>query len=567
MAENKRAMQIFLAEVAVLVLFFGACFWMLRDYSGVTSKRADRISLDGGWEVTVSGETVYYDKLPTAIRTSADNMIWLSRKISEVSGENNVVGLFSFQKTVHAYIDGEEVLVFENNTRARSKMPGNSWLFVDLRPEDAGKTLTLQLHQCYGSGQVMVPVLYGGTVEGITNSYMKEKLLLIFFSVIGVALGVVIIMLWLVAGKSLLLSSGLPWLGMFTIVRGAWSLLEANIYSFYVDHLLLWVWISYICLKTSIVPFAIFTNITFHEGKSKFLKVIAWIALADTAVTTLFQLFGIADYADTVLVTNLSILVLGVYVVVTGMRNMVRSRNSGAKMYNEEKRMTYIAHTVFMFVLVVLSLADVYRFYFTSTPDIALYSRFGYFIYVVAVLMALIWDFARLVSLGRQAEDIREEASVDPMTKLYNRAAFEKYIDSCVGRKCENKGIIKFDLNNLKLFNDKLGHDMGDYYIKISSELIRDLFGKYGNMYRIGGDEFCGIVEKISYEEFKRVKREMEQHVDRLRVPGCDFKMGIASGCCIFDSEKDQSLRDTMKRADDDMYHNKVRLKNGAEIR
>ena len=59
----------------------------------------------------------------------------------------------------------------------------------------------------------------------------------------------------------------------------------------------------------------------------------------------------------------------------------------------------------------------------------------------------------------------------------------------------------------------------------------------------------------------------MEQHVDRLRVPGCDFKMGIASGCCIFDSEKDQSLRDTMKRADDDMYHNKVRLKNGAEIR
>ena len=189
MAENKRAMQIFLVEVAVLVLFFGACFWMLRDYSGVTSKRADRISLDGGWEVTVSGETVYYDELPTAIRTSADNTIWLSRKISEVSGENNVVGLFSFQKTVHAYIDGEEVLVFENNTRAHSKMPGNSWLFVDLRPEDTGKTLALQLHQCYGSGQVMVPVLYGGTVEGIINSYMKEKLLLIFFSVIGVALG------------------------------------------------------------------------------------------------------------------------------------------------------------------------------------------------------------------------------------------------------------------------------------------------------------------------------------------------------------------------------------------
>lgn len=567
MFENKRAMQIFIIEIIVLILFFGSCFFGLRDKAGMTSKRADRIPLDGGWEVTTEGETVYYDTLPTVIRTSADNTVRLSRKIGEVTGDNNAVGLFSFQKTVHAYLDDEEVLVFENTTRAHSKMPGNSWLFVDLQPEDAGKTLTLELHQCYGSGQVMMPVLYGGTVEGIINSYMKEKLALIFFSVIGVALGVIIIVLWVVAGRSLLLSSGLPWLGMFTVVRGIWSLLEANVYSFYVDHLLLWVWISYICLKTSIVPFAVFANITFHEGKSKFLKVIAWIALADTAVTTLLQLFGIADYADTVVVTNLAILVLGIYVVVTGVRNMIHSRNTKVKTYNDEKRMTYIAHTVFMFVLVILSLADVYRFYFTSTPDIALYSRFGYFIYVVAVAMALIWDFARLVSIGRQAEDIKEEASVDPMTKLYNRAAFEKYIDSCVGKKCENKGIVMFDLNNLKLFNDKLGHDMGDYYIKISSELIRDMFGKYGNMYRIGGDEFCGIVERISYEEFKKVKRELEQHVDRLCVPGCDFKMGIASGCCIFDSEKDQSLRDTMKRADEDMYNNKVRLKNGAEIR
>lgn len=567
MAENKWSKRIYIAEMFVLMLFFGLNFWILRDDEGLTNKRMDRIPLNGGWEVTTEGETTYYDVLPTAIKTSDNNTIWLSRKIDEVTSSNNAVGMFSFQKTVHAYLDGEEVLSFENTTRAHSKMPGNSWLFVDLQPEDAGKTLTLELHQCYGSGQVMVPVLYGGTVEGIINSYMKEKLVFLCFSAIGISLGALVIGLWLVAGRSLMLSRGLPWLGMFAIVRGTWSFLEANIYSFYVSHLLLWIWIAYICLKTSVVPFAVFANITFHEGKSKSLKAVAWTGVVDTAVTTLLQLFGIADYADTVIVTNLSILVLGIYVVATGIRNLIHSRNAKVKLYNEEKHITYVAHIVFMFVLVLLSLVDLYRFYFTSTPDIALYSRIGYFIYVVAVTVALIWDFARLVNIGRQAEDIKEEASVDPMTKLFNRAAFEKHIDSCVGKKCENKGIIMFDLNNLKLFNDKLGHDMGDYYIKISSELIRDMFGKYGNLYRIGGDEFCGIVEKISYEEFKRIKKEMERHVDRLRVPYCEFKMGIASGCCFFDSEKDQSLRDTMKRADEDMYNNKVLLKNGAEIR
>lgn len=210
MVENKRAMQIFIIEIIVLVLFFVFCFWGLRDKAGMTNKRVDRIPLDGGWELTTEGETVYYDKLPMAVKTSADNTIWLTRKIDEVTDDNHAIGLFSFQKIVHAYLDDEEVLAFENTTGAHSKMPGNSWLFVDLHPEDVGKTLTLELHQCYGSGQVMVPVLYGGTVEGIINSYMKEKLVLVFFSVIGVALGIMIIILWIVAGRSLLLSKGLP---------------------------------------------------------------------------------------------------------------------------------------------------------------------------------------------------------------------------------------------------------------------------------------------------------------------------------------------------------------------
>lgn len=567
MTEYKTAIRAHIIEMAVIILFFILAFWYRKDDAGQSNKRLDRTPLDGGWEITAEGKTAYYDKLPTSVKTSDDNTIWLSRKIGEVTDDNNAVGMFSFQKNVHAYIDGEEVLAFENNSPAHSKMPGNSWLFVDLHPQDTGRTLTLELHQCYGSGQVMVPVLYGGTVEGITNSYLKEKLMLICFSAIGAAIGIVIIMFWIVAGRSLMLSKGLPWLGLFAFVRGFWSLLEANFYSFYVDHLLLWVWIAYICLKISVVSFAMFTNITFHAGKSKCINVMAWIGIADIAATTLFQLAGIADYADTVLLTNLMIMVLGGYVIVTGTRDMYRSWKTKVEVHKEGRRITYILHIIFMFVLAVMSLIDVYRFYFTSTPDIALYSRVGYFVYVVAVLMGLIWDFARLVNIGKQAEYIKEEASVDPMTKLYNRAAFENHIDSYAGKKCENKGIIMFDLNSLKLFNDGLGHDMGDYYIKISSEIIRDMFGKYGSLYRIGGDEFCGIVEKINYEEFNAVKKEMEQHIEKLKIPRCDLKMGIASGCCIYDSAKDQSLRDTMKRADEDMYNNKVRLKKGAEIR
>jgi len=108
---------------------------------------------------------------------------------------------------------------------------------------------------------------------------------------------------------------------------------------------------------------------------------------------------------------------------------------------------------------------------------------------------------------------------------------------------------------------------MGDYYIKVCSELIRDLFGKFGSMYRIGGDEFCGIVENLEYEEFARIREELQEHIATLCVPGCKIEMGIAAGYCEFASGKDNSLRDTMRRADEDMYQNKVLIKKGGEIR
>lgn len=567
MSGEKRAIMLYQIQIIVLALFFGACCFFVRDHAGLTNKRTEKIPLDGGWNVTVDGETRFYEELPVSIPAPNDNTIWLSRTIAEVTADNHAIGLFSFQKTVHAYIGDEEVLVFENNGRAHSKMPGNSWLFIDLGPEDVGKTLTLRLHQCYGTGQVMVPVLYGGTVEGITNSYIKEKLPMLCFSVIGIAIGVLVVGLWLIAGKSLMLSRGLPWLGMFAIVRGIWSLLEVNCYSFYVDNLLLVVWLSYICLKTTIFPFAIFDNLTFHNGQSRFLKGIAWVSLADTFVTTMLQIFGIADYADTVLLTNVMVMAMGLYVVITGVRNLHKSRTTKRKTYQEEKKFTYVAHTMFMLVLVITSMIDVYRFYFTSTPDIGLFSRTGYLIYVAAVMLALLWDFARLVSMGKEAEHIKEEASIDPMTKLFNRAAFEKAIDGCVKKQCRGKGIIVFDLNNLKHYNDDLGHDMGDYYIKVSSELIRDWFGKFGDMYRIGGDEFCGIVEQLDYEEFARVREKLQAHIASLCVPNCTIEMGIAAGYCQYASGKDNSLRDTMRRADEDMYQNKVLIKKGAEIR
>ena len=157
--------------------------------------------------------------------------------------------------------------------------------------------------------------------------------------------------------------------------------------------------------------------------------------------------------------------------------------------------------------IIITAIVDMLRYYLTNSPNVAKYSRFGDIFFVIVMAIGLFLDYMYLLRMGQQAASIKEEALTDPMTKLYNRTAFERDIKQKNKRNCKNHGIIVLDLNNLKLFNDELGHDSGDEYIIESSKIIYDIFSPYGFVYRIGGDEFCVITRNLSEEQFKYFAR------------------------------------------------------------
>lgn len=516
--------------------------------------------LRDGWKVVQEdGSYSSYEKLPEYVKVDGTSTVTIQREIAEITPENDTIGFFSFQQQMFVYLDGEEILRFAPEEGSKSKTPGNGWKFVKLNPEDEGKTFSIRIVQCYRKNKVMLPELYSGTQEGIMSAYLKKSLPLFWLSVLGATVGIMILVLCVISGKSLRLGDGLPWLGFFALFRGIWSAIEGNTYSFFYDDLLIFSQLSYMSLKMCVIPFILFDNVMFHNGKSKQLNCLTVIAIAEFWISCILQFTGLVDFAYTVFVTHILMLVLGVIVTVNCVKDLVAERQD--KMRRMDRRLTYMMHSIFMIVIIITSIFDIYGYYFTNNPDIARCSRLSYVGYVLAVVMALLLDFMKLVFIGRQAEDIREEASMDAMTKLWNRASFEKDIDKPSPRRAKKMGIIMFDLNNLKLFNDSYGHDMGDYYIKVCSEVIRDSFSKWGNVYRIGGDEFCGIAENLSVEEFEKVKEEMESQIRQLRIPNYELHMEIASGFCVFDEGLDKTLRDTMKRADINMYERKQQMK------
>lgn len=157
----------------------------------------------------------------------------------------------------------------------------------------------------------------------------------------------------------------------------------------------------------------------------------------------------------------------------------------------------------------------------------------------------------------------RDMANTDFMTKLKNRNSYETDLNNINARKRrDNITVAVIDINNLKLANDRMGHDIGDNCIINAGKILRDYESNKITAYRYGGDEFVLLMEdqRNPEEMLARIKLSFHKYGSRLRIP-----VALAVGWAKFDETQDQNLSDTQKRADEFMYQDKMRIKKEEE--
>lgn len=153
----------------------------------------------------------------------------------------------------------------------------------------------------------------------------------------------------------------------------------------------------------------------------------------------------------------------------------------------------------------------------------------------------------------------RDMANTDFMTKLKNRNSYETDRDNWIARKpLSALTVAVIDLNNLKLANDSLGHDIGDNCIMNAAKILRKLENHNITAYRYGGDEFILLMENITDPEdiITKAKEDFRKTVSHLAVP-----LALAIGYAHFDPILDSTILDTQKRADENMYQDKLKIK------
>ena len=126
----------------------------------------------------------------------------------------------------------------------------------------------------------------------------------------------------------------------------------------------------------------------------------------------------------------------------------------------------------------------------------------------VMVLMVLA---VRIIALRTIA--LTNASFRDQDTGLFNRRAFEEEkLTLQQAPPDESFVYVTIDINGLKTANDTLGHTAGDELIRGTADCLRRVFGPYGKIFRIGGDEFAAMLH-VGEEELERLQRELETAV------------------------------------------------------
>ncbi|MGN0696981.1 MAG: GGDEF domain-containing protein [Oscillospiraceae bacterium] len=140
---------------------------------------------------------------------------------------------------------------------------------------------------------------------------------------------------------------------------------------------------------------------------------------------------------------------------------------------------------------------------------------------------------------------------VDAVTRLLNRRCYETNLSSV-----DSKAVILFfDVNKFKQVNDKFGHSVGDICLRNVADRLQHVYGKYGLCYRIGGDEFCVILNK-NLDMLDKLNEQFCEDIRKMREK--DERMpGVSLGYAYYDKSVSH-IQSVIEQADEMMYKNKA---------
>lgn len=177
---------------------------------------------------------------------------------------------------------------------------------------------------------------------------------------------------------------------------------------------------------------------------------------------------------------------------------------------------------------------------------------------IVVLLLLLLSKSISTVRLSKQNRELEKKSMIDSNTGLPNKGCCEEKIaEYGILNPDITYGCVMFDLNNLKIVNDRLGHKAGDALINSFAKILQLCSEDRLFVGRYGGDEFIALTSGLSEEEILDFLHKVEVKVDEYNKNGNTFKIEYACGYEISSHNTGNTMQTLLVRADEKMYQDK----------
>jgi len=176
-----------------------------------------------------------------------------------------------------------------------------------------------------------------------------------------------------------------------------------------------------------------------------------------------------------------------------------------------------------------------------------------------------------ITDMKEREKELKLMASIDPMTKLYNRRYFAQVGERLLKlakREKTSLSVIMIDIDNFKKVNDTYGHKIGDDVIIAISDKIKFVSRESDVVCRFGGEEFIVLLPNTDIDGAIIIANKIRDSIQNIEIPlnnNKNIHITVSVGVSIVYIESDLNLEASIKRADDALYRAKENGKNRVE--
>ena len=498
------------------------------------------------WKVEIGNDTKDVS-FPITIKNKENVNISASSKLEAGEGYVNCFLLRTSAQYAKVYLDGKIILDYGKVEKLPFYMPPSSaWHIVRLPDGWEGKTLTIELTDKMGNPSGRFQQAYLGTKNACVYHVFKLFAGHLLYCALLFGFGAFLTVTSFLFNESIARGK-LFYLGLLSIAFSIWIILESRGVQLVYGNLTNAYTLIFVVFGIIPVLLSRFFLCYRSFNKRNGLHVLFWCSIAVYVTILTLQFFDLVPFGRTVTLVHILMALIASYLIVVLIFKYIQ------KDVKEDAEI-YMAGGALAFFAVL----DVIRYYIAVQIDVSYFTRWG------IVAMILILGYCAIKRAFFEKDFIKEQqllkklAFTDCLTGIGNRTAYNEALQFFDDDHSGTQPIfLMMDINELKMINDNYGHREGDEIIAFVAGEIDQWFGRIGKGYRIGGDEFCVILENSSKAEVERILNRFLSDIEK-KNKGRAIPVSLAYGYCEADKK---GVVNAIKMADSLMYEKKRNMK------